>query len=260
VTPRGSCAWVFAVAFLAAARPTEAQRERPLLDRVEELTRAGRTEGARELLLRWWNDHDGASRQDVQRGLWLRGRLTADPARASLDFRRLVVEFPGGPFSDLALFRLAQAEYAAGDSTAAAREVTRLAREYPASSARRAAQAWLAAAGPVPPRSERAAPAVAASGDVDRAGAVGATSDVGPFSVQLGAFAQRDRAEALRIKAADAGFEARLATVPGSDLVRVRVGRFDSGEDARAILDRVRDRGFAAMLVRDAGRERPPGR
>lgn len=252
-------AWV--PVLLLCASPMEAQREPPLLDRVEELTEIGRTEGARELLVRWWNDaYAGASRQDAQRALWLRGRLAVDPDRAALDFRRLVVEYPGGPYSDLALLRLAQAEYAAGDSAAAAREVARLAREYPASAVGSEARAWLASAGPVPPRSGRVASAGDASGEARRVEAARATSEAHPFSVQLGAFAQRERAEALRSKAAGAGFEARLATVPGSDLVRVRVGRFDSGEEARAILRRVRDRGFAAMLVRDAELELRPGR
>ena len=57
-----------------------------------------------------------------------------DPAQAQLDYRRLVIEYPGGPYSDQALLRIAQAEFAAGDSAAAARDVQRIGREYPGSS------------------------------------------------------------------------------------------------------------------------------
>ncbi|MDP2957320.1 MAG: tetratricopeptide repeat protein, partial [Longimicrobiales bacterium] len=134
-------------------------QEPPTLDRVEELARLGRTEEARDALRAWWSEAGPkASRRDTQRGLWLRGRLTPDPAEAALDFQRLVVEYPGGPFSVLALLRLAQAAYAAGDSATAAETVARLSLEYPASPVRREAEAWLATAGPVPRRAAGAEP------------------------------------------------------------------------------------------------------
>ena len=78
--------------------------------------------------------------------------------------------------------------------------------------------------------------------------------------MQLGAFANRSRAEALRRRAQDAGFEARLALVPGSELVRVRVGRFDAQEAAAAILKRLSDLGFTAAVARDAHMEERVGR
>ncbi|HKJ02575.1 MAG TPA: SPOR domain-containing protein [Longimicrobiales bacterium] len=253
---------------MGAAAPLVAQQTAPL-DRVEELASQGRTEEARAMLLTWFKGSAGsATRREIQRGLWLRGRLTVDPAQAALDFRRLVIEYPGGPYSDLALFRLAQSAYASGDSLAAVGQVDRLAREYPTSAVRREAEAWLATAGPVPPRAvaAQAEGTVAVRGDslADKATVEPVTSQAptalpeasrGQFTVQLGAFSSEGRAEALRRRAADAGFEARLVTVPGSALIRVRVGVFDAQEGADDILKRLRELGFTAALARDAHRE-----
>ncbi len=233
-----------------------AAQEPPTLDRVEELARLGRTEEARVAVGEWWRTAGPkASRRETQRGLWLRGQLTPDAARAALDFNRLVVEYPGGPFSDLALLRLAQASYAAGDSAAAAAQVERLLLEYPSSPIRSEAEAWLATAGPVPqPEGAAAVPGDTASGDASPGDTLPAEG-AGEFTIQLGAFSSVARAEALLAQLSDAGFAARLARVPGSDLVRVRLGRFDSTDGAEAILWQVRDRGFTATVARDAHRE-----
>lgn len=245
-------------AFILAVLPPEptGAQQIPTLDRVEELTRQGLAAEARVLLQEWWSrEADGASRTDAQRGLWLRGRLSTDPAQAEIDFRRLVVEYPGGPYSDQALFRLAQAAHAAGDSAAAAGHVEQLAREYPASPVRREAQAWLAMAGPAPepvapPAADRT-PAPDPPAAEPRPPSVGR----GDFTVQLGAFSTVERAGVLLDRVADAGFDGRLVTVPGSDLIRVRVGRFDSAEAANELLWRLRDLDFTAQLARDAQRE-----
>jgi hypothetical protein len=240
------------------------------LDAVEALIRGGRTEDARDLLLRWWGEvRPKAPARDVQRGLWLRGRLTVDPGQAELDYRRLVVEYPGGPYSAGALLRLAQSAWEAGDSAAAAQHVARLAREYPGSRVRADAEAWLAAAGP-PPRlpatssdtvlvtSGRVPPATAGATDTAPAPAPpAATAAAQHYAVQLGAFSTEQRARALLGKARDAGFDARLVSVPGSGLIRVRVGRFDSSSSAEPLLKRLESRGFTAAVVPDADRERP---
>jgi cell division septation protein DedD len=278
------------VLVLALGGAGGAAQEPPALDRVEELARLGRTEEARVLVGEWWRAMGPkASRRDTQRGLWLRGQLTSDAAQAVLDFNRLVVEYPGGPWSDMALLRLAQAAYAAGDSAAAAAQVERLLQEYPASPVRSEAQAWLATAGPVPRAAEEEAPARAPAAADSAAGRgaggapaapaardsaaaepaaptspaapptgeVPASEGPGEFTIQLGAFSTVARAESLLAHLADAGFEGRLARVPGSELVRVRVGRFDAAEGAEAILWVVRDRGFTATVARDAHREEP---
>lgn len=234
------------------AAPGAAQQQPPTLDDVEQLARDGRTQEARAMLAAWWKELGAkASRRDTQRGLWLRGQLTTEAEQAALDFRRLVVEYPGGPFSDLALLRLAQAAHAAGDSAAAADQVAQLVREYPSSPVRRDAEAWLATAGPVP------APAAVPA----RADTAGAAADsappVGEFAIQLGAFSTMERAAALLAEVTKAGFEGRLVRVPGSDLVRVRVGTFGTAEGADAVLWQLRDRGFTSTVSRDAHREEP---
>ena len=89
---------------------------------------------ARDLLERWWEaDGERAERRTRQEALWLRARLTPDPQMAELDYRRLVIEFPGGPFSDGALLRLAQGAEARGDSADAHRYLEILVRDYPTS-------------------------------------------------------------------------------------------------------------------------------
>jgi hypothetical protein len=261
-------ALVTVLGVLGSAAHAEAQ-DPASLERVEELVGQGRAEEARAVLMTWWSESAGsATRREAQRGLWLRGRLTVDPAQAELDFRRLVIEYPGGPYSDQALFRLAQSAYAAGDSLAAVGHVDRLAREYPSSASRREAEAWLATAGPAPPRIgdplQRLLPGASSAPDSLAAEAAtdpppedqpDAAVPRGQFTVQLGAFSSVERAEALRRRAADAGFEARLVTVQGSPLVRVRVGIFDEQAGADAILKRLQDRGFTAALARDAQSE-----
>ena len=68
-----------------------------------------------------------------QRGTWLRALLTIDPEMAALDLRRLVVEYPGGPFSDRALLRLAHGAWSRSERTAALRHLRALLRDYPES-------------------------------------------------------------------------------------------------------------------------------
>lgn len=249
---------------LTLAAPSRAwSQEPPTLDRVEELSRLGRTQEAREMILAWWEAAGPRPpRREVQRGIWLRGSLALNADQAALDFRRLVIEFPGGAFSHLALFRLAQFAFASGDSASAAEMVAQLGREYPASPVRREAEAWLATAGPVPepPARDPAPAAPVGEPPVQEAAPAAVPTEVaesatGRYAVQLGAFSSQDRAEALLARVNNAGFEARLVLVAGSDLVRVRVGRFDSAEGAGAILARLQDLGFTAAIARDADRE-----
>ena len=86
------------------------------LDIIDSIASKGDVERARSILEGWWEaDLQDANRHDRQYALWLRGLLTVDPELASLDFRRLTVSFPGGPYSDDALFRLGLISVANGD-------------------------------------------------------------------------------------------------------------------------------------------------
>lgn len=249
------------------------------LERVDELTRLGRAEEARAVLLRWWDESEGsASRSDLQRALWLRGRLTVDPLQAELDFQRLAVLYPSGQFTPDAVLRLAQGSFAMGNEEAAGRYMATLTRDYPSSEARARGDAWLAEAGPLPPPGDtptrRAGteaptttpvrvvrPADEAPGRVTppvpaaREPAMG-----GPalnYYVQLGAFADDERALALFDEVRAAGVDARVVRVEGSRFTHVRVGRFAQREAAVELLDELTAGGINAALVRDDRPEVP---
>jgi len=262
------------------------------LEEVERLTRLGRTEEARTALAAWWEgDRSDASRRELQRGLWLRGRLTVDPVQAELDFQRLAVMYPSGQFTPDAIFRLAQASWSMGDEEAARRYVATLERDYPRSPARERARAWLDDPGPLPPRGDTPTRPTAAdpteSASATREGAPGRdvrdapddtgrsgrapesaarpddVGDVGEgapaanYYVQLGAFADEDRALALYEAVREAGVAVRLVEVEGSRFVHVRVGRFAERAAAVELLDELAARGVDGALVRDDRAERP---
>jgi len=242
------------------------------LDRVEELSRLGRTEEARALLQQWWDEaRDGAPQRDLQRGLWLRGRLTVDPNLAELDYQRLVVLYPSSPYAPQALLRLAQSAHANGDAATAERNVTTIVRDYPTSPARAEAEAWLRDAGAPPPPTE--APRNAAATSQPAGGNTAVQPPAAPpsspainpstgrtpapadavleWSVQFGAFTDENRAFALHGELIAAGLAARLVRVSGSGFVHVRIGRFATRAEASAQLQQVTAGGFTAAIVRD---------
>jgi cell division septation protein DedD len=250
------------------------------LDRVEELARLGRSEEARDLLLEWWDEaRDAAPQRDLQRGLWLRGRLTVDPNLAELDYQRLVVLYPSSPFAPQALLRLAQSAHANGDVAMASQHVASIVRDYPTSPVRAEAEAWQRGAGDAPPRSEAsattppstaAAPPAAATRDPATAPAptrppaaqpsTPTTQPARPvapadipleWSVQFGAFTDENRAFALHNELISAGLAARLVRVAGSGFTHVRIGRFTNRAEASTQLQQVTARGFTAAIVRD---------
>lgn len=226
------------------------------LERVEQLTRLGRPEEARALLSEWWDaGRESASRRDLQRGLWLRGRLTVDPDQAELDYQRLIVLYPRGPYTPDAIFRLAQAAYARGDEATARGYVETLARDYRTADARERAEAWLAAAGPAPSAPEeqpdpRAVRPVGQPTPVDPQGDP-PTAGAGTYYVQLGAFLEEERAMALYEEVRATGVEVRVVRVEGSRFVHVRFGRFVERADAVEQLERLGQAGVSAALVRD---------
>jgi cell division septation protein DedD len=272
---------VLLLALLSLASPRWLSAQEGSLGQVEQLASTGRAEEARAMLLEWWeNDRSRGSRRDLQLGLWLRGRLTVDPAQAARDFRRLVIEYPGGPYADRALFRLAQAAYAQGDRERARTYMTSLTRDHPGSPVREQAEAWMAralTAGPPPvfrvveaEESEDQQTAEPQLRDsvadpvpvVPRAAqdsVAPALSRNGRYTVQLGAFLDESRAEALHARASEAGLDVRLVRVEGSRLMHVRVGRFDSSAQASVSFQSVTALGFTAAVVRDALREEPVG-
>jgi hypothetical protein len=226
-------------------------QESATLERVETLMAEGRILQARQTLEAWWaRVGPDASRTEWQRSIWLRGRLTVDPAMAELDYRRLVLEYPGGPYSDDALYRLGQLAQARGDLRETQSHFQMLVRDYPSSPRSPEAERWLrehadeiAALQDVAPVVERAPPEDPAE------------PGVGDFSVQVGAFRSLERARDLARRIGESGYRARLVRTPGTELARVRVGRFSSRDEAEALGRTLEGLGFDHTLVSDAGSE-----
>ncbi|HKG90659.1 MAG TPA: SPOR domain-containing protein, partial [Gemmatimonadaceae bacterium] len=133
-------------------------------------------------------------------------------------------------------------------------------RDLPRSSAAACSLAFIAACGgsggpkPAPESARAASDSAASSGAcaVEAAPAVPAMHAVS--AVQLGAFAERGRAEALRDSLARAGWEAysRAATVDGRALTRVVVSPTSDAELARYVAAAFARTGREARVVRDS--------
>lgn len=257
-------------AVLVLVRPAHGQEG---LEAVVTLTAEGRSAAARNALMRWWDERwTTASRLDKQQALWMRARLTVDPELAELDYQRLVVEYPGGPYSDQAVNRLAQLAVERGDLRGAARYYAELVERYPASGHAIAAGRWLGenarAIAELPDEVE----VRSREGEVDEPDSTAtvepepdpAAVEPGPdpraaggYAVQIGAFSDLERARSLAERAAGADFEVRLVRIGGSALVRVRSGRFIEQEAAMELMRALKARGFEVALVTDATREEP---
>ncbi len=245
---------------------TALAQETGSLDEVESLMAEGRIIQAREVLEAWLESRlPSASREDRQRGIWLRGKLTVDPSMAEVDFRRLVLEYPGGPYSADALFRLGLYAELRGDRPEARSLLERLIRDYPASPLVQEAESWLTTlAGEAPPRPPPAAPPGTEMPPEARPERV-IPAPIDPveaswsFAVQVGAFSNLDHARRLADRLTHAGYEPRVVGVPGDELARVRVGRFPLREEAEALVRALEARGFEARVVPDAWSEVPVG-
>ena len=242
------------------------------LDSVDALARTGRTEEARTLLETWWNDdRSRSSRQERQHALWLRALLTVDPWTAALDYQRLVVQYPAGPYSDGALVRLAMLADFDEDVLRAAGYYRILLQDHPRSPDQVTARRWLEAHAQ---EIEEAEAAAAQTPDADVAVSTGeepparqlateASSVRGdalapraaPYAVQLGAFSTTERARAVAVSMRLATFEIRLVRVTGSPLFRLRVGRFAERSEAAGLKDEIVGLGYEATVVSDAAEE-----
>jgi len=262
--------WMFA---LVLVTPGSAAGQEGL-DAVDALASDGRTEEAREILQRWWDgERTRSDRQDRQRGLWLRALLTVDPDMAALDYQRLVVEYPGGPYSDLALVRLAMIARSDEDLLGAARYYRALLQDYPRSPERAGARQWLsdhseqveaaeASWAEAEVASEAADAPIETEQDVPREIEQNVlepddapAGEVGRHAVQLGAFSTDESARRLAATVGRAGFDARVVLVEGSPLVRVRVGRFAERSAAVDLMGEIKGLGYDAAVVSDVANE-----
>jgi len=258
----------------AGPRPLHAQNLE--LVRVAEGIQGGRFDEARRSLEGWLTREWGrASRGDRQEAIWLRAVLAMDPREAELDYRRLVLEYPGGTRSDEALLRLAQGARARGDQVAGVQYLEILTRDYPLSPHRLEARALMTRMTQDPPESWSLFAATSPGpGPGAEPGAVpsprpplpatpGGTAPVREedrsssmdFTLQLGAFATESRALGLAQEARDRGLDVRVVRVEGSELTRVRMGAFPTREGAEEESRRLRLLGFEAVISSDRIRE-----
>lgn len=127
-----AAAWTGAAGQDPDSARVEEARAVPPLDQVEALARSGRAQEARVRLTEWWEDErPEAPREELQKGIWLRALLTVDPAQATLDYRRLMVEYPTGPYTPPALARMARAAEVLGDAEEARTLRELLVERYP---------------------------------------------------------------------------------------------------------------------------------
>ena len=240
---------LLAVLLALATLPDLGAAQESALDRAESLAAAGRVDQARDALTDWWGrDRSGATRQDRQRALWLRGSLTVDRSLAELDYHRLALEYPGGPYSARAIERLGMGAQAAGEWGQASEHFRRIVTEYPGAQEAAAARIWLSRWGTRPVRTGPARPNDATPREP-------AAPSAGRYAVQLGAFQSMARARVVEERAREAGLRPRLVTVNGSDLIRIRVGRFGTSEEATERMNRIRELGLDATLTDDADEE-----
>ena len=220
----------------------------------------GRIREARAELERWWALHqEEATGGELQRALWLRALMTVDPEIAEVDFRRLTLEFSGGPYAGGAQLRLAQAADARGDRDRAREHYQRLARDYPNGGLRFEALSWLERHGGLLPARERerveAPPEEPTVRPDDTASAVLAAS---VLSVELGAFRDQRVATELRERALSAGLAPRIVPRPDGTF-SVRVGRLRHRAEAVTLRDRALTAGFRARLIPAEPAARPSG-
>ena len=245
------------------------------LEVVDSLALAGRADEARTVLESWWQSQRvRSSRRDRQRGLWLRAILTVDPRIAGLDFQRLVLEYPGGSYSDEAMLRLGLISAAAEDLPRAAGYFRTLVTEYPRSPQRRQAEEWLSEHVVAVEEAEAAAREEEAEVREEEAEVREAAADADArepdvdspdraemasprYAVQVGAFESEERARSLLAAVNASGFQARIVRVPGSALVHVRIGTFLDRTGAAELMVRVRRRGHEATIAVDVAGEEP---
>lgn len=248
--------WTLAFFLCAAGVSSGAAQEGASLAEVEGLIARGNISEARETLESWWTTrYSSSSRAERQRGIWLRGKLTVDPTMAELDFRRLVLEFPGGPYSDDALFRLGLSADLRGDLRAAQSSFEALVSDYPSSPRVPEARAWIMEHARAVSELPEATPEEPPRQDP----AAGSMSGGGAYAVQIGAFRSLDRARSVALQLNRAGYEPRLVRTPGNDLAKVRVGRFSEREEAAALARELERLGFDVSLATDAGSEERVG-
>ena len=258
VSEKRSSVLVVIVHFLLTMSSFFPLKGQETLNLVDSLAATGEVERARSILQAWWEtDLLDADRHDRQYSLWLRAILTVDPGLASLDFHRLVLSFPGGPYSDDALSRLALISVARGDLLRAQEYFQNIVLDYPGSPKRRNAERWLEGNQGLleelelemrSPSREGGPPTSQEGGELPSQTS-GVMSE--SYAVQVGAFSSRRRAKDLATIISEKGFEARVVGIQGSPLMRVRIGKYLEREGASILVQKLVEIGQTATVVDD---------
>lgn len=196
-----------------------------------------------------------SNRMDA-RATYLTARLSTRAEDAEDAYLAVALSYATSPYAAESLLRLGQARMAAGDAKQASVYFQRLLADYPRTEHRTAAQEWLART-----RSRNAPNTTAPSSTLPNPTAAAATTPRTSakrmrVAIQIAAFRERSGARAVARQVEQAGFaDVRLVTVPDNSLLRVRVGKFESGAQALPIVTRLKAAGFSAVIVSDAERE-----
>jgi cell division septation protein DedD len=90
----------------------------------------------------------------------------------------------------------------------------------------------------------------------DKPAAAQPTAVTGRVTIQVGAFRELSGARGVQRQLENAGFaDVRLVRVPGNQLIRVRIGKYENRAAAAATLARLANANFSAVLVTDANVE-----
>lgn len=262
--------WVAAVALsgltlgCAARSGASAQAAPPPdLARLEAAVDSGRLDGAREAVERWLGSTGSSAPADpLARARLLRARLMQDADSARMEYLWVAID-GRSPRGAEAWFRLAQLDLALGDVERSLQDLEQLRTDYPSSPLVPASWLWtgraLETAGDLDAACEaweRAATEGRRAGATEelversRSAALGCAGEGLRLTLQLGAFRDRERAEELVSRAAEAGVRARIVRENG--LHKVRAGRFGSAPPAREMARRLEAAGFQVAVVADA--------
>lgn len=281
-----------AILAIPVATTAPAAAQVPTLDRVDSLVTAGQYDDARAILDQWWSARDefDVPGSDKARALMLRAQLAPDPEEAEPDYLAVVLGYPTSPHAPEALLRLGQGLLSTGDATRAAAYLERLVADYPGRPQRTTGLLWLARANTAARRPAAACGAarqgLQSTDDPDlrsmlqvEAGASCGIAQSAPaeepaegpaeepdtpeaaageFAAQTGAFRYRRSADELIEQLQENGHQPRLVNVLRKDFLRVRIGRFETSEEAERLVDQLRNQGFDAVVVSDADEEIEP--
>lgn len=193
--------------------------------------------------------------------------VAGDHTRAAGYLQRFVADYPGHPERTIGLLWLARARNAArqsGTACGAVREgmldtrdpdLIAMFRVEEAIACGRGADGEQARPVATPPATPRPA---ATTPVATPPAATPPAATAGRFTAQVGAYRQQQSVDEIVTRLRRAGYEPRVALVPGSSLLRVRVGRFGAAGEASRLVARLKASGFDAVVVGDGHQERQP--